>query len=296
MPGSTPRYLDSTLITIWFHFSAINTRQNLFSCLKTQYAIDYSKLDYLSLVDNLSNYDFDEILSCHDVEDIWNQLSTIIKETIKQCAPTVKLRARKNYPMWYDSTTRHLINRVRSARKKARLYQTPNNINKLERADQELSSHMFVTKANYETRLVTKFASSNIYKYLRSTSRTDGAMHDESTLVTSDLDKATLFNNFFVSVHSKTVPVQLPLNQPSSVGNDMDVTESDVLAALSRLDPSKATGLDGIGQGSLFTMSLKSSRIPSEWKKHRIVPIFKSGDKTSVRNYRPISLLCTISF
>ncbi len=64
-----------------------------------------------------------------------------------------------DYPMWYDSTTRHLINRVRSARKKARLYQTPNNINKLERADQELSSHMFVTKANYETRLVSEFAS-----------------------------------------------------------------------------------------------------------------------------------------
>ncbi len=35
----------------------------------------------------------------------------------------------------------------------------PNNINKLERADQELSSHMFVTKANYETRLVSEFAS-----------------------------------------------------------------------------------------------------------------------------------------
>ncbi len=201
--------------------------------------------------------------------------------------------------MWYDSTTRHLINRVRSARKKARLYQTPNNINKLERADQELSSHMFVTKANYETRLVSEFASSNsnkIYKYLRSTSRTDGlpsAMHDESTLVTSDLDKATLFNNFFVSVHSKTVPVQLPLNQPSSVGNYMDVTESDVLAALSRLDPSKATGIGPKVLKTcsvalcplisyLFTMSLKSSRIPSEWKKHRIVPIFKSGDKTSV--------------
>lgn len=110
---------------------------------KTRYTIDYSKLDYLRLVDYLFNYDFAGIMSCLDVEDIWNQLSSIIKEAIQQCAPTVKLRARKNYPMWYNSNE-HLINRVRSARKKARLIGTPNNINKLERADQELSSHMHV--------------------------------------------------------------------------------------------------------------------------------------------------------
>ena len=100
-------------------------------------------------------------------------------------------------------------------------------------------------------------------------------MHNESTLVTSDLDKASLFNNFFVSVHSKALPVQLLPNQPSSVVNDIDITVSDVLAALSRLDPSKATGLDGIGPkilktcsealcpviSHLFNISLKFSRI-----------------------------------
>jgi len=31
--------------------------------------------------------------------------------------------------------------------------------------------------------------------------------------------------------------------------------------------------------------------IPSEWKVHLIVPIYKSADRSSVKNYRPISLL-----
>ena len=35
--------------------------------------------------------------------------------------------------------------------------------------------------------------------------------------------------------------------------------------------------------------------IPKEWKIHQIVPVFKSGDKSLVQNYRPISLLCNIS-
>ena len=45
----------------------------------------------------------------------------------------------------------------------------------------------------------------------------------------------------------------------------------------------------------LFLQCVKQSYLPSEWRKHKIIPIYKSGDKSSVTNYRPISLLCCIS-
>ena len=45
----------------------------------------------------------------------------------------------------------------------------------------------------------------------------------------------------------------------------------------------------------LFTLSLSQHCTPEEWHVHRITPIYKSGDRSSVKNYRPISLLCTIS-
>ena len=45
----------------------------------------------------------------------------------------------------------------------------------------------------------------------------------------------------------------------------------------------------------LFTISIRSGSIPSEWKIHKITSVYKSGDKTSVTNYRPISLLCIMS-
>ena len=44
-----------------------------------------------------------------------------------------------------------------------------------------------------------------------------------------------------------------------------------------------------------FNFTLSQGVIPSEWKIHHIVPVFKSGDKSLVQNYRPISLLCNIS-
>ncbi len=91
--------------------------------------------------------------------------------------------------------------------------------------------------------------------------------------------------------------------------NDIEITEQEVFTALYNLNPDKASGFDSIGQKILkscchglyqilhhiFCVSLQTCSIPTEWKLHCIVPIFKSGDKCSVSNYRPISLLSSIS-
>jgi len=45
----------------------------------------------------------------------------------------------------------------------------------------------------------------------------------------------------------------------------------------------------------LFRTSLSYSTIPQDWSTHCIIPIYKSGDKTSVTNYKPISLLFIFS-
>lgn len=37
----------------------------------------------------------------------------------------------------------------------------------------------------------------------------------------------------------------------------------------------------------------KEGKVPIEWKKSIIVPLYKRGDQEEVGNYRGISLLCT---
>ena len=45
----------------------------------------------------------------------------------------------------------------------------------------------------------------------------------------------------------------------------------------------------------IFNLSLKCGVNVDEWKKARVIPIYKSDDQTKCENYRPISILPIIS-
>ena len=90
---------------------------------------------------------------------------------------------------------------------------------------------------------------------------------------------------------------------------ELDITQYEAYNILASLDVTKATGIDGIGPRILkncalslcfplhllFKKCLKQCVIPTEWATHIIIPVFKSGEKNLVNNYRPISLLCNVS-
>jgi hypothetical protein len=75
------------------------------------------------------------------------------------------------------------------------------------------------------------------------------------------------------------------------------------------MDPKSSVDIDGISNKlikfikfeiatplvHLFNLSFKTGKFPSKLKKSRTVPIFKAGDVLKCDNYRPISLLSSIS-
>ena len=127
----------------------------------------------------------------------------------------------------------------------------------------------------------------------------------------TDSEKAQLFNDYFYSVFSSS---DQPINNfdttPSSdTLHDIVISHTDVFDILTSLDTSKASGIDNISPKifkycaapllqvicHLFSTSLQNNPIPQEWRTHCIIPIYKAGDKSSVCNYWPISLLCILS-
>lgn len=87
------------------------------------------------------------------------------------------------------------------------------------------------------------------------------------------------------------------------------ISEVFILKQLRHLKVKKATGLDGIPARFLrdnaaviaatvtflVNLSLSTGSVPDEWKKARIVPLYKSGGQENMDNYRPISILPVLS-
>ena len=91
------------------------------------------------------------------------------------------------------------------------------------------------------------------------------------------------------------------------------ITTEQVLSYINILDPSKATGLDGLGpkiiklaatnlapfKAALINISIyigiSSGTFPSQLKCAKVFPVFKGGAKSDPSNYRPISILPTVS-
>ena len=85
--------------------------------------------------------------------------------------------------------------------------------------------------------------------------------------------------------------------------------ETFVRNFLSLLNTNKSTGIDNIGPKILkisanviapsltciVNKSIISGEFPNFWKEAKVKPLFKSGSKCDVNNYRPISILPTIS-
>ena len=159
------------------------------------------------------------------------------------------------------------------------------------------------------------FESNKIYKYINSLSSKHSlppSMHFDSLSAITDSAKASLYNNYFYSIFTRSsfvLPTTDELPPVDSLISDVSVSVSDVYSELSKLDTSKTMGMDNIGPKilkfcapalylpihHLFSLSLSHQCLPAEWCVHSIVPVFKSGDRTSIINYCPISLLCTIS-
>ena len=107
---------------------------------------------------------------------------------------------------------------------------------------------------------------------------------------------------FFIrSSSSRVKDSKIPESEQIS---DIIINEEIVKSKLLRLKENKAPGPDGVSPkvlkrcadslalplAAFFRKSLSEMKLPTDWKKAEIVPIFKSGNRSEACNYRPISL------
>ena len=155
--------------------------------------------------------------------------------------------------------------------------------------------------------------------------------HD-NILYSDTKTKANLFNQQFNSVFTPKEPLSLsrlasmrvqdlkkagglpsdttPDSLQDSATNmpEINISENGLMKLLQNLKPGKAAGPDKLKPLLLrelleeiapiiqiiFDRSLKTGKLPADWMKANVMPVFKKGDKSLAANYRPISLTCIL--
>jgi hypothetical protein len=123
-----------------------------------------------------------------------------------------------------------------------------------------------------------------------------------------------MFNKYFsdqctLPVASDADPLPDFNAATESILEHIHTTPAEVRKILLGLNISKASGPDGVSNrilrecaeslcfplSRLFNLSFQHGTFPTCWKLANVVPIFKKNDRQLVNNYRPVSLLCTMS-
>ena len=148
-------------------------------------------------------------------------------------------------------------------------------------------------------------------KNIRGSHHTIPDIHYQGNILSSASEKANALNNFFTSVFTKEVAVNVSnlrqrflLFRSAVEIKDVTFSANDVYDLICATDPSKSSGPDNIpgrlykegAQGiaeplaKLFNLSMSSGQLPRDWTRANITPVFKKGSKHLPNNYRPVSL------
>jgi len=139
----------------------------------------------------------------------------------------------------------------------------------------------------------------------------------DNVTVSDNNDVANEFNKYFstiassLNVDSAATGIS-QIARDSSVPNSFfyeNITPFEVIQIINSLDNSNACGIDKISNkllknivynvahilAYLFNLSVETGVFPNELKSAVVIPLYKKGDRDKKENYRPISLLSSIS-
>lgn len=278
----------------------------------------FGRGDYDQINSAIMSIDWQFLHGCGDIDMAVGRFYETINDVISKHIPTKTFKCDERHPPWFSSALIKIIKEKLRYHKKWKIYHRQSDydtfslLRERQKRVQRECYDKFILNAEHKIKIDSKY----FWKFVKSKKGHSGlpdTMFYNETISTDGKDICNLFNNYFHSVFEPSVP-DPPLARPISDSNvlkvisSIDIPVDLVEKYLSSLDTTKGCGPDGIPPiflkfcskslayplCILFNFSLVTGKMPEIWKQCHVVPIFKSGDKHNVQNYRPISKISTI--
>ena len=253
-----------------------------------------------------------KITTSTPVEDLANALQLELDKIIDECVPSKLSSTRVNQP-WFNSETKRILRRKSRSFQKARRTNKARDWNRFKRLKKEAQKVCRNTYNRYIHDIIHSEPADGRNKKLgalvkakRSDQMGVAPLKEGGFLHSDPKTKANILNRQFTSVFSSDNGAPLPdlgvSNHPTM--DNISVSVNGVIKLLKNLKSFAASGPDGIptmllkqtaeeiapAVTLLFQASINQGKVPTQWKKAHIVPLFKKGSRSDAANYRPISL------
>ncbi|MFZ2539900.1 MAG: reverse transcriptase domain-containing protein [Oscillospiraceae bacterium] len=287
----------------------------------------YKNGDYDKLKNILDNTPWTALLDSNgDVNDMVYTFSSLFNDIMVECIPNYNVKISPKDKKGMTQKLKTKFKDLHKLHKKALKSQNIEIMAKFKEMRKIVKSEWKAVQYNYYLDLNMKMNDPNTtpkewWKISRSQMGLDKIksipllVTKNQNIISDENEKCKLLNEFFVNeTQLKLDPNLLPEDSGVEIQvdiplEDFDISPNEILKIMDKLDVNKASGPDGIGNrilkickenlsvplAKIFNRALKTETFPSEWKKANVLPIFKHGERHSVSNYRPISLLSSVS-
>jgi ribonucleases P/MRP protein subunit RPP40 len=287
---------------------------------RKQQHYNYKQGNYKAIVDEMKEVDWMTEFKDMDVEERWGRFKVEFIECRNRHVKKCKERTKRD-KVWMNEKIRKQI-RKRN-RNWGKLSKTVNHENLVQYKRARNITTMLIrnAKKNHEVKLTDRIKEEpkRFYAYVNAKRKTKdiiGPLRDDNgQMIREDGMMANMLNSYFSEVFTKEDEMELEEvenkhtckeREGSHVLEEILITEEKIEKAIDKLKSSKAAGVDNMSSTliklskegivnplcEIFSESFKTGKVPEDWKKANITPIFKKGSKRECGNYRPVSLTC----
>ena len=273
---------------------------------------NFSKADYNLLNFELTNVNWQLVFDNHnDVNIILDKFIEILFIIIKKYVP-IKKSKRPLFPNWFSVGLRDAIILKKKLHKNYKCYKNDYNY---DRFDNQRSITEKLLNIDYKIYLndvenSVKTDSKKFYKFVNNGKECNSypSVMEYNSVKTDDFNViVNLFSELFGSVYKNQNLNDFNIDDISNKNiGSLVITETDVDCAIKSLKAEGSPGPDGIHPFFvkscalslikplliIYNKSLATGTFPSSWNQSYITPIFKSGDKSKIENYRPVTISC----
>ena len=235
------------------------------------------------------------------VIELWYQW---LNSAIEKFIPKRTLH-RSSLPPWITKETSHLLNCLKTTRKKY-----GNTHPKVRYLVEEIEINADLNKIAYEINLAHDRTTQKLFKYFQGFRKKNfpNTMKYNGEQAETNKSKANLFAKFFASVYIESSHF-IPVEEVNTcrILEQIQFDEKEVLILCKDAKTNKSRGPDDIppllfkktclsithSLSQIFRKIIQTGIFPAVWKTATVVPLFKKGDRSQVSNYRPVSFLAT---